>query len=87
MAFDISKIAGGSAQWQALIDAQIAQRRLGQYIEYARYIPQGKTAADVAPDNTHVLALTSTATGEAVTIAIKGKGIYSTLLDALLRIV
>lgn len=72
------------SEWQGWIDGEIARRGLGEYVEYVRYIPQG---GDVPPDATHVLSLRSTRSGADVVVALKAKGVYAVLVDAVLAIV
>jgi len=78
---DLSKL--GPEQIQAAIDTEVARLGLGPYVEYVRYVPQGLVPPD---DATHVLGLTSLRSHEAITIAIKTKGLYGLLVDALLAI-
>lgn len=79
---DLSKL-GNAADIQAAIDAQIASRGLGAYVDYVHYVPQGEKPAD---DATHVLELASLRTEEAVIVALKVKPLYAMVLDGLLAV-
>lgn len=69
---------------QKALDEALGKYGLTQYVEYARYLPQD---APWPNDATHVLSLTSAATGEKVEIAVKAKtDLYGTLADVALRL-
>lgn len=69
---------------QKALDEVVAKNGLGQFVEYARYLPQDAPAPN---DATHFLSLSSAATGEKVEIALKAKtDLYGTLADIALRL-
>lgn len=67
---------------QDTINAQIAARGLGQYVEYVQYLPAD---APAPADATHTLTLAS-ASGAKVQVAIKAKGFYSAIADIALSV-
>ena len=68
---------------QDIISEQIDKAGLGDYVEYVKYLP-----ADAAPpeDATHVITVASRNGSAKVEVAVKARGFYAQIANAVLSV-